>query len=139
MATAELVHRYRVGEKALTRHRQFPFHLVLLMSLRRHKFAIQHGLKKLFRARGTLFHVPTASASSQARQNRSPDVVVHRHQVVQQACSTRYGAEHALPIGRGPRVRGADGTSLHVPDTPATRTTLSLHTHQHHKAGRVQA
>jgi hypothetical protein len=104
-----------------------------------HKHALQNALNRFFRALGLLSEVPTASASSQARQKVEPGLCQHLNTRVVEKFSALSAADGGVKRWQGRRVLGLEGTMIHLPDTAATRAQYTRHGKQHAGAVRVQA
>ena len=144
------VARYRVSACDFTRQRCLTFPLVVLLTLRGHKQALQNVLNKLFTALGAVPKVPTASALCQARHKFKPELFLY---LQEQICQRVYALPRrevldevpgevsdgvsgsdpvrAVWVWQGHRVLGVDGTRWNVPDTPQNREHFGCATNQH--------
>ena len=139
LGAAETCQRFRQRTEDFTRTRVVTFVRVVILILRGHKVSLQNALNKFFTELGAVFQVPTASAYCQARQKLKPEVYVHLNEVVCGDFYRLYEAERQVRRWRGHRLLAADGTTLNVPDTPATRQRFSVQSNQLAGSDCVQA
>jgi Transposase DDE domain len=139
LGAAETRERFRQAETHFTRERVLSFESVAVLILRGHKLSLQNALNKFFGALGEVFQVPTTSAYCQARQKIQPELFRHLNEVVRQDFYALYGGDGQVKLWHGPRVLGADGTYVNLPDTPETRASFSVQSNQRAESERVQA
>ena len=139
MLDDKTVARYRVRVQDWRRQRTLTFLRVVTLILTGHKHALQNALNRFFRALGLLPEVPTASASSQARQKVEPALFQHLNNLVVEKFYALYAPDGGVKRWQGRRVIGIDGTMINLPDTAATRAQYTRHGNQHGGGIRVQA
>lgn len=123
--------RFRRHPTDFTRQRCLSLPRLAGLMLRGHKVSQQNALNKVFRELDALDELPTASAYCQARQKLDPALFVHLNQQTVEDFYTLSADDGSLYRWHGHRVLGADGTTLNLPDTPATRQTFSVVSNQH--------
>jgi Transposase DDE domain len=139
LTSPETVRRYRLQPSAWTRQRKLPFLTVVTVILSGPKRVLQHALNRVFQALGRVRAVPTASASSQARQKLHPALFQPLNEVVIEGFYRLYGADGEVRRWQGRRVVGSEGSVFNVPDTAETRQCYSVQTNQYAGGERVQA
>lgn len=101
--------------------------------------ALQNALNKVFQALGQLFHVPTASALSQAREKLDANLFIYLNELVCRDFYQLYETDGLVQGWHGHRLVAADGTYLNLPDNVQTRKAFSLQTNQYAEGSCVQA
>lgn len=118
---AETVVCYGVRVQDGSRQRTLTFLRVVVLRLTGHKHALPNALNRFFRALGLVPAVPTASASSPARQKVAPALFQHVNQLVVEQFYALCASDGGVKWWQGRRVLGSDGTMINLPDTVATR------------------
>ncbi len=139
MTSPHVIARFRVADKDFTRQRVFSFAMLAVLIVRGHKLSMQNALNKFFRSFGQVWHVPTTSAYSQARQKLKPELFLYLNQMVGQDFYELPGQDEHVRRWRGHRLLGLDASFLNVPDTAETRAEFSVQVNQHEGAECVQA
>jgi hypothetical protein len=116
-----VIERYRVNERQWTRRRELTFDKVAVLILQGHRCSLQTNLNRFYQAMGELPDLPSPSAYCQARQKLSPELFIHLNDQVTEHFYRADPDQPPLASWKGHRLVGADGSSLNLPDTPATR------------------